>query len=216
MRLRLAVKRKTIFSMTVSLKHLERNPFATRYVRPGAVDYHFMDGQSAEQLLERLRDSHWLGEIVGPHGSGKSTLLQSLIPLIQEAGRDVQLVTLHLGESELPISLDEVTRWPQSKQLIIDGYEQLSGSSRRQILKLCAGNHGGLLVTTHEPTGLPVVYSTAAEVDVVQALVRELQDGGPTRVYDADVAMSFERQQGNVRDVFFELYDIFEQRRPLV
>ena len=60
------------------------NPFATRFVRPGAMRYHFALGESETEAHRRYRElvrdlvAKGAGLIVGPHGSGKSTLLRSL------------------------------------------------------------------------------------------------------------------------------------------
>ena len=64
----------------------ERNPFATRFVRPGVIPYRFDDRRTVADLVATLREHGWRGEIIGPHGSGKSTLVQTLIPALQEAG----------------------------------------------------------------------------------------------------------------------------------
>ena len=50
------------------------NPFSTRFIRPGAIEYLFAPGQTADSLIDRLRHNQWRGQIIGPHGSGKSTL----------------------------------------------------------------------------------------------------------------------------------------------
>ena len=195
-------------------QHFERNPFATSRVRPGTIAFHFPDGQSPSALLEHLRQNHWMGEIIGPHGSGKSTLLHSFTPWITRAGRNVKAFTLHRGESQLSASVAEMNQWHDTTQCVIDGFEQLSASSQTRIKRICREQGCGLLLTSHEPTGLPTLYQTNTSVELVQSIVRSMQQDGEQRVNDADVAMSFQRQRGNVREVFFELYDIFEQRRP--
>src|ERR1700752_1716028 len=78
------------------------NPFATRWVRPGAVPYHFTDGTNAPGLIASLKANHWRGAIIGPHGSGKSTLLATLVPLIKAAGRHVRAISLHDRQRALP------------------------------------------------------------------------------------------------------------------
>ncbi len=60
---------------------VKNNPFASRFIRPGAIEYLFDQGQSVEGLMDQFCNS--LGRraaIVGPHGSGKSTLLHTLVP----------------------------------------------------------------------------------------------------------------------------------------
>ena len=78
------------------------NPFSTRHVRPGAIEYLFPPGHGIEQLVRRLAQSDWTGQIVGPHGSGKSTLLASLRAALRDAGRRTHLVVLHDGRRRMP------------------------------------------------------------------------------------------------------------------
>jgi hypothetical protein len=180
------------------------------------MKFRFFDGNSLEILIQQLRQNRWMGEVVGPHGSGKSTLLHSLLDLLTEAGRDVKLFTMHRGDSRLPVSGADLKNWNENTQLAIDGYEQLGGWTRTLVNRICRKEGCGLLLTAHEPAGLPVLYKTASNVAQVQTLVRDMQTNGSKRILDADVAHSFERQQGNVREVFFELFDIYERRRDMV
>ncbi len=54
------------------------NPFSTRRIRAGAIDFLFEEGQSTQDLISKFSRSGFIGQIVGPHGSGKSTLLHEL------------------------------------------------------------------------------------------------------------------------------------------
>ena len=188
------------------------NPFATRYTAPGAIEFLFEDGRTAAELAERLRVSGWRGQIIGPHGSGKSTLLVALRPLLESAGRKVIEVSLHDGQRNLPaafwrhcVSADTL--------FVIDGYEQL-GLLARLRLKLRRRRHGcGLLVTTHASVGLPELYRTPATPELARRVVEQLTTLQGGRIAEQDVASRFAAQQGNVREMLFDLYDLYEQRR---
>src|SRR6187431_1540669 len=80
------------------------NPFATCWIRPGAIPYRFAKGESAQQLVDLLAGRNWRGAIVGAHGSGKSTLLETLKPAITAMGRHVVEVSLHDGQRRVPNS----------------------------------------------------------------------------------------------------------------
>lgn len=190
----------------------ERNPFATRGVRPGTVPYLFPSGSSAESLVRQLQNNHWIGEIVGPHGSGKSALLHSLVPHLQAAGRDVVLVVLQAGERRLPDSVAS-SRWTPNMLVVIDGFEQLGWWSRWRLRSARRRVGCGLLVTTHASVGLPLLWRTKPTVEMTQELVRQLQVGAAPRIHDRDVAISFANHAGDVREVLFELHDLYEQRR---
>lgn len=191
----------------------ERNPFATRSVRPGIIPYRFANGYSITNLIDTLRQQNWRGEIVGPHGSGKSTLIQSIIRGLHDIGRQERLITLRSGESRLPVSGADLQTWGADTQVIVDGYEQLGGWTRTLINRVCSRQGCGLLVASHDSVGLPLLVRTSPSLELIQEIVREIQPCNPLRVFDRDVELSFHRHGGNVREVFFELYDLYERRR---
>jgi hypothetical protein len=197
----------------IATRLAERNPFATRSVRPGVLEYRFANSETGNDLVDSLRRHGWCGEIVGPHGSGKSTLIETLIPLLRDAGRDVRQFTLQAGESRLPISGTDLKSWGDKTQVIVDGYEQLGGWTRTLIHRICKGQGCGLLVTSHTSNGWPLLLRTAPSLEMTQAIVRDIQPCNPLRIYDRDVELSFRRHAGNIREVFFELHDLYEQRR---
>lgn len=196
-----------------------RNPFSSRDVRPGAIPFCFASETEREALLDKLAAGGWWGEIVGPHGSGKSTLLQTLIPGLQERGRKVVFFLLQRGQRSLSLGRGQDaaeakrSNWDEQTQVIIDGYEQLSLWSAWRLRRTCQRLGAGLLVTSHRSVGLPTLRNTATSVTLANQLVDLLARSGPTHVTTADIAASFTRQKGNLREVFFELYDLFEQRR---
>src|SRR3954447_1962848 len=102
------------------------NPFATCWTRPGALSFHFNNGEGIAQLVKKLAAQKWNGAIIGPHGSGKSTLLEALKPAIVATGRSIQAISLHDGQRRLPYTFFKT--WPSNSKsiiIIIDGYEQL-------------------------------------------------------------------------------------------
>src|SRR6476469_9808642 len=107
---------------------MRSNPFATRFIRPGAIPFLFLDDDSAEAIVERLKANKWWGQIIGAHGSGKSTLVAMLIPLLEATGRQVVSLKIRPGERGRP-AIDKSSLSPTT-QLIVDGYEQLSWWSR--------------------------------------------------------------------------------------
>lgn len=189
------------------------NPFSTRRVRPGAIAYCFPDGVDAVTLVDRLRENAWRGQIVGPHGSGKSALLATLIPVIERAGKRVTLVELHDGQRRLPLALKRTPGLDSSALLAIDGYEQLSRPSRFGLKRFVAARGVGLLATAHASVGLPCIFSTTTDRVLARRLVERLLAESEIRIAMEDVDALFSLHQGNLREVLFGLYDLYESRR---
>lgn len=189
------------------------NPFCSRRVRPGGIPYLFASGESAQQLVDRLRQNAWWGQVVGPHGSGKSALLAALIPAIERAGRRTLLVELHDGQRRLPLDFKRSGDLDCSTVLIVDGYEQLGFWHRFRLKRFCRRRGLGLLLTAHAPVGMPDLLHTSATPELARQIVEQLQRDHPPHVTAPDVAKRFADHGGDLREVLFDLYDLYEQRR---
>jgi energy-coupling factor transporter ATP-binding protein EcfA2 len=188
------------------------NPFATRYVRPGALEYVFSEGDSAAAVVDRLAAAGWRGAIVGRHGSGKSTLLAALRPELSARGRKLAWCELHDGQRRLPVTLEPRELGPAGL-VVVDGYEQLGGVARARLRWRCRRRGWGLLVTAHRPVGLPTLLETAPSPALAQALVRRLTAGRPQQIDEEEVAAAFAAHAGDVRETLFALYDLYEARQ---
>lgn len=198
--------------MTLQLTEIE-NPFATRFTRPGELAYLFPAGESFDGVLERFAKLQSRGAIVGPHGSGKSTLLAALVSQLEALGRRVRAVALHDGERRLPRGF--TANAETGDVFVVDGYEQLGWPARWKLGRVVSRSGAGLLVTSHrEIRGLPTVLATQASLAVTTSLVERLVADLPRpSITTAELRRSFERNDCNVREVFFELYDLYELRR---
>ena len=209
------------------------NPFSTRYTRPGAIPFRFPPGSGADELVAQLRSEGWRGAIVGPHGSGKSSLVSALVPAIRRAGKEVLLVELHDGQRRLPVDLEKrsgvfvcpddpaakaidptKTPDPFSCVVIVDGYEQLSWWNRLRLRRVSRRRGLGLVVTSHARTALPLLFRTATSLGLARTIVQSLLAGRPELVTAEQLARRFESRQGDLRELLFDLYDLYEERRP--
>jgi hypothetical protein len=188
------------------------NPFATRFTRPGAIEFLFPADESADILIARLREHAWQGEIVGPHGAGKSTLVATLIVPLAAAGRNVVHATLHQGETTLPKSLDNWRTWNAATQVIVDGYEQLTWWPRSKLAWRVRDRGAGLLVTSHAPAGLPTIMLVAPRFEAALQVVRRLVPE-ETLITRDDIEHAFRACDGNIREMLFQLYDLYQVRR---
>ena len=190
------------------------NPFATRFTRPGAIGYLFPAGQSVQNLVELLKGNDWWGEIVGPHGSGKSSLLAEFLPRIEGTGRRILQFSLHQGDRTLPVAKRDVNAWNNTTQVVIDGYEQLSWWSKRRLQRWVKGSGSGLLITAHQPMGLPPLFTTQPTYALAKQIVAELVKNDPAPILtDDDIAAAFAAHGANLREMLFSLYDVYQRRQ---
>jgi hypothetical protein len=159
-----------------------------------------------------LAAQQWHGAIVGPHGSGKSTLLETLKTALRAAAFHVRACTLRDRQRRLPRSF--CSCWPERRTItIIDGYEQLGWLDRFKLCRFCRRVGSGLIVTTHTPTHIATLIRLAPDERLVQTLVAHLSARVSPPIEPSDIAASHAVHSGNVREVFFDLYDRHERLR---
>lgn len=191
------------------------NPFSTRNVRPGVRSYLFSKGDSVGELIDRLEQFEWRAQIVGPHGSGKSTLVQSLRLLIHSAGKVTSVFELHDGQTRLQLDHAELASRGRESMLVIDGFEQLGWLTRRKIKSFCIKNQTGLLVTSHESVGLPTLFETSVSLETATSVVAQIlaSENAASVISSVDIQSLYNSHGGNLRDLLFGLYDLYERRR---
>lgn len=191
------------------------NPFATRFVRPGAMAYLFPAGAGDDvaRLAEALEaHGHW-GQIIGPHGSGKSTLLAALVAELRGQGRRVVAIELHDGERRLPVDLSEIDDSGLPTTVTVDGYEQLGWAPRANLQRLCRQCGWGLLVTAHDDVGLPTLWSTSIDRALARRIVAQLWPASDPPLPADRLAALVDLHGQDMRSLLFDLYDHWENRR---
>ena len=189
------------------------NPFATRFVKPGAVDFQFSGCGDLSFLLRKLKDDGWWGQILGPHGSGKSTLIYSLLKRLVKVRRTCVHVQLSNCQNRVAFDVAQTRCWNKDTQVIIDGFEVLPWNCKRRLRQECRYRNAGLLITSHRRLrGIPVLFQTEASEGVTQQLVDRLTIAGDSCLSKNDVRTSYAKFNGNVRETLFDLYDLYEQR----
>ncbi len=189
------------------------NPFATRWVRPGAIPYRFPRGDSLALTMSRLRAHGWKSQINGQHGSGKSSLLACLVPALSSSDR--MACGFDASDGRLPpgCRVRPSRDWTYRTVVVVDGYDRLSRWSRLRLARGVRRAGCGLLVTTHSPCRLPLLARLQPELETVMHLVDHLLAEDASSIRREDVAASFHRQRGNVREILFDLYDLYERNR---
>lgn len=187
------------------------NPFATRWTRPGAIPYRFPPGDSLQQTVSRLSAHGWKGQIIGQHGSGKSSLVANLVPALLSAGRTARGFDAGDGRRPPGCRRPPAHDWTPRTVVIVDGYDRLSRWSRMRLFRGVKRCGCGLLVTTHAPCRLPVLAHLQPDLDTVLHLVDYLLADDAWPIRREDVIASFHRQRANVREVLFDLYEVYER-----
>lgn len=188
------------------------NPFATRHTRPGAVPplTPAAEPRDLPSLLSEIESAGGSGCLVGPHGSGKSTLLAAIA--VELSSRHRLAGTIQLREARDTWRAWQVLgRAAPGTTLCLDGWEQLGAAGRIVTRLLARIRRCRLVVTSHRPVRLGLSLTTATSLPLLRAIVARLPDHGGL-INEDDLAASFARHGGNLRESLCDLYDRFEWR----
>jgi len=204
---------------------MSSNPFSSRFIQPGAIEYEFFERDSIQSLSDRflaLRSRR--GMIVGPHGTGKSTLLDALHKDLLIRCPDVSLV--HERFSRTPDSSSgqrvSTSDWPRDSIVILDGYEQVSLWSRWWIQTACWQKRIRLLVTAHQPLrSFDLLWRTSVDEQSAEWIVRHMLQLSNQEDWEATLPLllsskewsdSRARHGQNIRETLFDMYDWWQSR----
>ena len=136
--------------------------------------------------------------LVGPHGHGKTTLLEELAPRLTARGFRVRTVTLR--QEERRVDWKRLRGLGPDDILFLDGIELLDRLAWLRVRFRCR-RAGGLIITSHRPGRLPTLLECGTTPELLAGLVRELTGE------ELDTGELFARHGGNLRLVFWNLYD---------
>lgn len=181
----------------------DENPF--RVARIEALAYR-APGFDWDAFLARLAAAGYRGAIVGPHGSGKTTLLLEAQRRLEAGGVPVRYGFLN-GETRRKgrTAREILQSTPSDTVLFLDGAEQLDPLSWR-LLCWQARRLRGFVVTAHQPGRLRTLHTTEAGEALLKELLAQLVPGA-LEAHWPRAREHFARCGGNIRDVFFALYD---------
>ncbi|MEE3371362.1 MAG: hypothetical protein VX346_18655 [Planctomycetota bacterium] len=200
--------------MRAGLRWPDSNPFSVRWIDPSRIYFETPPGICLNQLIRQLETKRGWGQIVGPHGSGKTTLVNQLEFQLRRRSMPVVKAVLHrrAWRQGFPQALSATRR--RGTRLIVDGFEQLPRILQWVLRWFCLWRGCGLLVTSHRDVGLPWLVQTTSSLAWVQQIVSRLLQSCPGDVIrEEDVRVCYYRQEGNLRETLFALYDLFEYRR---
>jgi len=212
------------------------NPF--RVQRIHELHYRLLN-DTWDAVLARLAQLDYHAAVVGPHGHGKSTFLRALTPKLEANGFQVRPITLNRATPRIHSDClrDLARTLGRADFILLDGCEQLGPWAWRRFRR--ATRHaGGLLITSHTPGRLPTLMNCRTTPELLRDLLAELHcapETGPRSLSKADrlshaegdqdddesplkptpngaALPLFQRHQGNLRAVFFDLYDQYVDR----
>lgn len=169
------------------------NPFRTERIE--ALRYR-AEGFSWDALEARLQSRGGRGAIVGPRGHGKTTLLLEWAERCR--AREEKVILVRLREGQRTLDADQFQEL-SGCSVFVDSAEQLSFFGW-MALRWRSRAARRLVVCTHRPGRLRALMRCRTSVVLLEDLVDELAGSRE------NCAELWRRHQGNVRDVFFELY----------
>ncbi|TWT96539.1 ATP-binding protein [Neorhodopirellula pilleata] len=209
---------------------LPSNPFASRFVKAGAMVYRHPETLSAIGVLDLVAHLEQVrfGSIEGDHGTGKSTLLHCMATALMQrfpGGQWVQLgrdpAMSWLGRIVQRIdnavaSWRAQTRTAAGGVLVVDGAEQLPPGVLT-CLRMRAKFRGQVcLITTHKPRwGFACLHRTSLNQRLVETMFAELVASIPEATVREKIDKHFRTldlsEFSNVRDLWSSLYDWVER-----
>jgi hypothetical protein len=179
------------------------NPLAV--ARTDSLAFQFERG-CWESALEKLSQLQFRAAIVGPKGSGKTTLLEQLQLRLLAMGYHCALRRAPSARVEQAILLANAKELPSNSLLLLDSAEQLSRSNRRALLRESECRNLGLVVTTHRAEFLPTWIECRTSPELMHSLLEQLLPADRSK-WEPLANEAFRKHQGNIREVFRELYD---------
>jgi hypothetical protein len=204
---------------------MSSNPFLSRYIQPGAIEYCFFGRDDIQSLSDRflaLRSRR--GMIVGPHGTGKSTLLDALQKDFLTRFPDTSLVHERLSRTPDSARGQRVSTsgWPRDSIVILDGYEQVSFWSRWWIQRASRQKRIQLLVTAHQPLrSFDLLWRTSVDERSAEWIVKHMLRLSNQEDLEAELQLllsskewsdSRARHGQNIRETLFDMYDWWQNR----
>lgn len=181
----------------------DQNPF--RVARIEALPYRAPDFDW-DAFIGRIAAPGVCGAIVGPHGAGKTTLLLEAKARLEARGIPARYVFLN---EEMPrkfaAARAAIDAASSDCVLFLDGAEQLGPIAWRRI-RWRARRFRGFVITVHRPGRLPALYTARTGEALLRELLQQLAPADCERLWPR-AREEFARNGGNIREVFFALYD---------
>ncbi len=197
------------------------NPFSAERIRPGGLPFVFPSGITPEKLWDRFCQLGGQAQILGGQGSGKTSLIRALLEA--SPWREVESRVLAIRDRK-PGSLPAVREMKigcPGCLLVVDGFEQWSLPGQILVALYARVRGLRLLVTGHKRSFLPILVELRPEwplaCRLVHLLLQEVTEERlrhglpPVSIPESVIYEAFCHSRANIREMFFRLYDIYEE-----
>ena len=182
------------------------NPFRAERVRSLQFRPH---GLGWDELMARLAELNYRAAFIGHEGAGKTTALEQLANKLNEQGWKSEIVYLGpLHRQEIIQKLRRLAAVADSKTIVlIDSAEKIPKLVWGLVTRLYR-NAGGLVITAHNAGRLPTLYQCSTSESLLDELLVELVPS-PAPALRHEAKVKFNQLSGNIRHVFWQLYDLW-------
>lgn len=195
-----------------TVRHPRDNPFNSANVL--RLRYRLSATQRRD-LLDRAQRAGG-GLLLGPHGSGKTTLLEDLAADAEQAGLPTASWRLGAGDAT-PVSA--LAAWshatPAAAVLLLDAAGCLSPWALWRWRRHLGGRV--LICTAHRRhwalRDLPVLHHHEVDLPLAERCLQELLGEAWAPAWRERLHEAFHRSRGNLRDCWWQLYDVWQRER---
>lgn len=190
----------------VGIMRARDNPFCAERIE--GLAYRPING-SLEQLMTDLGRMDYCGAIVGPEGSGKTTLLTDLGRGLDAEGFTVRNIFV---STAAPFTRDRGKTFVRGLRggelVLLDGADHLGPIVWRRFKTNVLKSAKGLVITSHKRGLLATIIECSTSAELFGQLVSELL-GDRRRIERGLMAQLYAKHDGNIRDCFRQLYDLY-------
>lgn len=189
------------------------NPFKSGNI--DNIEYKFVNS-SWDQILANLYALNFRAAVTGNYGTGKTTFIIELSKILKDKGFVVKQFFLNRqdvrsSEHEL-VSI--VLKSDKNTIIIVDGADLL-GELNWFFVKFLSLRNKGLIIAGHKKRMLAELHVCKTNHEVMSYALKSVWSDCPSIIKEKAIEL-FNINNGNIRNVFMELYDYCARTKELL